>query len=179
MRFRSLPSSAPAAALTASLAVLAAATVPFAAPAPASAQDLEAAAPDYRRASAGTRVLESDGGLSIRVLVEAATLGGGEVEVAEITFPPGPAPSRGHRHGAVEILYVLEGVLDHVVDGVAHRLTPGMVGVVRPTDTVIHHVVSEAPVRALVIWAPAGEVERLAPHFRERPAGAGTPGPGG
>jgi hypothetical protein len=35
----------------------------------------------YRRASNGTRVLENDGGVSIKVLVESAVLGGGGVEV--------------------------------------------------------------------------------------------------
>jgi hypothetical protein len=44
-----------------------------------------------------------------------------------------------------------------------------MVGIVRPGDSVSHRVVSEEPVRALVIWAPGGEVERLARFFEQRP----------
>lgn len=49
---------------------------------------------------------------------------------------------------------------------------------VRPGDTVVHRVVGDTPVRALVIWAPGGEVERIAPAFRERPMGPGGDGAG-
>ncbi len=127
-----------------------------------------AAQASYEAAPAPTRVLEGRNGLSIRILVEAASLGGGEVEIGEITFPPGPTPTRGHRHGAIEIFYVLEGELEHIVNGTSHRLSPGMVGIVRPGDEVIHGVASPGPVRALVIWAPGGEVERIAPGFTVR-----------
>jgi quercetin dioxygenase-like cupin family protein len=129
-------------------------------------------APGYEPATRGTRVLEAPGGLTIKVLVEAANLGGGEVELGEITFPPGAGASRrGHRHGAVEIFYVLSGRLDHIVNGHSHLLEPGMVGIVRPGDEVVHRVVSDEPVRALVVWAPGGEVSRIAPGFQERPVG--------
>lgn len=129
----------------------------------------------YTPASGGTELL-SRGGLLIRVLVDAAVLGGTEIEVAELTLPPsGPAAPRPHRHGAVELLYVLSGRLDHVVNGQAHRLEPGMVGIVRPGDSVAHHVVSAEPVRALVIWAPAGELARLRPAFTTGPAPARRP----
>jgi hypothetical protein len=37
-----------------------------------------------------------------------------------------------------------------------HMLTPGMVGIVRPKDSVRHIVPKEADVKLLVIW-PAGE----------------------
>lgn len=126
--------------------------------------------PSYEKATAGTRWLEN-GGLTIKVLVEAANLGSGDVEIGEITFPAGMSPSRGHRHGAIEIFYVLEGELDHVVNGTSHILRPGMVGIVRPADEVIHRVASTGPVRALVIWAPGGEVARIAPGFQQRPVG--------
>jgi quercetin dioxygenase-like cupin family protein len=124
----------------------------------------------YEAAPHGTRVLER-GPLSIKVLVEAANLGGAEVEVGEITFPAGGSPARGHKHGAVEIFYVLEGELGHVVNGEEHRLTRGMVGIVRPGDEVIHRVLSAEPVKALVIWAPGGEVARIAPGFEQKPVG--------
>lgn len=125
--------------------------------------------PAYDRATRGTRWLENGRGLAIKVLVEPSNLGGAEVEIAEITFPPGPAAPAGHRHGSIEIFYIRSGVLDHIVDGEAHRLEPGMVGIVRPGDSVIHRVVGDAPVEALVIWAPGGEVDRLARFFEERP----------
>lgn len=134
---------------------------------------LASAEPDsetgYATATVGTRWLENDAGVSIRVLVEALSLGGDEVEVGEITFPPGTgANHRPHSHSRVELLYVLSGRLVHIVGDEAHTLEPGMMGIVRPGDSVVHHVPGDAPVRALVIWAPGGELERLAPFFRER-----------
>ncbi|MCH7475211.1 MAG: hypothetical protein IIA27_11105 [Gemmatimonadetes bacterium] len=41
--------------------------------------------------------------------------------------------------------------------------------IVRPGDTVVHRVVSDVPVKALVIWAPGGEADRIAGNFRQRP----------
>jgi quercetin dioxygenase-like cupin family protein len=125
----------------------------------------------YQRSSAGTRVLENDAGTSIKVLVEGNVLGGSNVEIAEATFPVGMgAGPASHRHGSTEMIYVITGELDHVVNGTTHRLTPGMVGIVKPADTVIHRVVGQTPVKVLLIWAPGGEVERLARVFRQRPA---------
>jgi len=124
----------------------------------------------YRRSSSGTRVLENDTGTSIKILVENTVLAGTGVEVAEATMPVGAGSGpASHRHGSTEIIYVLSGELDHVVNGEAHRLTAGMVGIVKPSDTVIHRVVGQSPVKVLLIWAPGGEVERLAQRFRQRP----------
>ncbi|MBW3535202.1 MAG: cupin domain-containing protein [Gemmatimonadetes bacterium] len=145
---------------------------------PATTQE---AAEGYARASAGTRWLEPEapGGPRLKVLVEPSVLGGAEVAVAEIEFASGSGPlPRPHRHGSVEVFYVLSGVLDHVVNGESHLLTPGMVGVVRPGDDVVHGVRSHEPVRALVIWAPGDEVDRIAPLFRERPVGESRPAGG-
>jgi quercetin dioxygenase-like cupin family protein len=104
------------------------------------------------------------------VLVEASVLGGTGVEIAEATLPAGSgAGPAAHRHGSTEMIYVISGELDHVVNGETHRLTPGMVGIVKPSDTVIHRVVGQSPVKLLLIWAPGGEVERLATRFRQRP----------
>lgn len=134
----------------------------------AQAQD-DASAGDYARATAGTRWLESDAGLSIKMLVEKSNLGGEEVEIGEITFPVGAGQSgRGHTHGRIEIFYILAGRLDHIVNAESHLLTPGMVGIVRPGDEVIHRVVSDVPVKALVIWAPGGEADRIAGFLNER-----------
>ena len=125
----------------------------------------------YEKATQGTRWLESaNSDLTIKILVEASNLGSAEVEIGEITFPPGPpVPGEGHLHGSIEIFYILSGELDHIVNGESHVLTPGMVGIVRPGDRVKHQVNSSTPVKALVIWAPGGEVERLARFFQERP----------
>ena len=124
----------------------------------------------YRRSSSGTRILENDAGTTIRILVENTVVPGTGVEIAEATLPVGSgAGPASHRHGVMEMIYVISGELDHVVNGEAHRLTPGMVGIVKPADTVIHRVVGQTPVKMLLIWAPGGEVERLAQRFRQRP----------
>lgn len=136
--------------------------------APLAAQE---AGVEYRKASEGTRILVSEAGTEIRVLVEPANLGGDEVAVAEITFPAGADAPTGHLHEAVEIFYVLSGTLEHEVNGEVHRIEPGMAGIVRPGDRVIHRVPGDEPVRAVVIWGTGTEVERIAPFFRERPVG--------
>jgi quercetin dioxygenase-like cupin family protein len=137
---------------------------------------LDAQQPEsYARSSAGTRQLTLGGGLSIKLLLEASNLGSPELEVAEITFPVGADAPAGHRHGSTEIFYVVEGVLGHVVNGTEHRLAPGMVGVVKPGDAVIHRVLSDVPVKAVVLWVPGGEADRIAPAERWTP----LPGAGG
>jgi len=126
-------------------------------------------AQDYERTSKGTRILSpAAGGLEIKVLVEPANFGGGEVEVGEITFPADGAGGP-HVHQSHEIFYVLSGTMRHVVNGVAAELGPGEVAIVRKGDTVEHHVVGDEPVTALVIWAPGGEVARLSQFFESRP----------
>jgi quercetin dioxygenase-like cupin family protein len=129
-----------------------------------------AATSSYARASAGTRWLEGPG-VAIKVLVEASNFGGAEVEVAELTLQPGGSAAT-HRHGSHELIYVLEGTLDHVVNGETHRLEPGMVGVVKQGDTVAHKVASTGPVKAVLVWAPGGEADRLAKMFKARPVDA-------
>jgi quercetin dioxygenase-like cupin family protein len=142
-------------------------------PATALAQEADArdeSRVEYARSTAGTRWLESERGTTIKLLVEAANLGGSEVEIGEITFPGGPRPAgQGHLHGSIEIFYVLSGEMNHVVNGESHLLKPGMVGIVRPGDRVAHGVNSTDPVRALVVWAPGGEADRIAPYFDQRP----------
>ena len=124
----------------------------------------------YQKSSSGTRILESSSGAQLKILVEGPVLGAKDVEIAEATLPVGlGAGPASHRHGSTEIIYVISGELDHVVNGEAHRLTPGMIGIVKPSDTVIHRVVGQTPVKVLLIWAPGGEVERLAQTFKQRP----------
>lgn len=128
-----------------------------------------APAPAYEKSGDGIAVLTGPAGLEIRILVEAANLGSEEVELAEISFPGG-SQGAAHRHGAIEILYVISGRMDHVVNGTSHVLEPGMIGIVRPQDSVAHRVLSTEPVRAIVVWAPGGEAARLRGVFAERPA---------
>ena len=124
----------------------------------------------YRRSSSGTKILENDAGTIIRILVDASALGDSTIEIAEATLPVGAgAGAASHRHGSTEMIYIISGELDHVVNGTAYRLGPGMVGIVKPADTVIHRVVGQTPVKMLLIWSPGGEVTRLAQRFRVRP----------
>ena len=121
-----------------------------------SAQQVEG----YARSSAGTRMLAREGGASLKMLLDATNLQSDEIEIAEIIIPVGATPSPTHQHGSMEIFYVVEGILGHVVNGEEHRLEPGMVGVVKPGDEVLHHVLSEGPVKTVVIWVPGGESDR-------------------
>ena len=76
--------------------------------------------------------------------------------MALLTFPPG-TNSGDHSHGVTEIFYVLEGTLEHVVNGESYILTEGMLGYVKPPDMVKHVVDANGPpARTLVIWAPGG-----------------------
>ena len=139
----------------------------------ARAQETAASPSSYSPASHGTRWLEGPG-VAIKMLVEASNFGGSEVEVAEIVLQPGGSAAT-HRHGSHELIYVLEGTLDHIVNGETHRLEPGMVGVVKQGDTVAHKVASTTPVKAVLVWAPGGEADRLAKMFKARPVDAPAP----
>jgi quercetin dioxygenase-like cupin family protein len=86
------------------------------------------------------------------------------VEVAELTFQPN-ADSGDHQHGSTETFYVLEGELEHVVDGKSLKLTPGMTGSVRP-PAMVRHKTGPAGARALVIWAPGGELARVTARWK-------------
>ncbi len=106
-------------------------------------------------------------GTTIRMLLDERNLGGAEIEIGEITFAPGTR-SGSHPHGSTEIFYVLSGELEHEVNGVTHVLKPGMLGFVRPPDEVNHKVPGDAPVKALVIWAPGGEAGRILSRWEKR-----------
>lgn len=123
----------------------------------------------YAAASSGTRALTLGSGTAFRMLLDETNLGSDEIEMAEITLPAGTSTA-AHRHTSIEIFYVLEGVLGHVVNGVEHRLEPGMVGVVKPGDDVAHRA-PDGPVKALVVWVPGGEGDRIAPRERWTPIG--------
>lgn len=115
----------------------------------------------YQRSTSGVRDFML-GITAVKVLIDSTALGGREMELAHLTFAPGGTP-RSHAHTRVEVLYVLSGQLDHVVNGVSHLLKPGMAGIVRPGDQVMHRVPGLDSARVLVIWAPGGELGRIAP----------------
>lgn len=118
-----------------------------------------AAYESYDIVSTGTRQFEWDtdaGPGIIKVLIEEANLGSRGAEIAEIWFPPGWQGSP-HPH-ELEIIYVIEGELDHIVNGQSHILKPGMIGVVRARDRVVHKTNSPDGVRTLIVWPLGGEV---------------------
>ena len=122
----------------------------------------------YEVKSNGTRYLDNKkSDVAIRILVEESNLGSSELEVGEIFLPAG-LDTPVHSHGSIEIFYVFSGQLEHIVNGVSHLLQPGMVGIVRPTDTVSHKVPMNEDCRALVIWTPSGEIDRIEKNYTER-----------
>ena len=130
----------------------------------ANAQEKEKQAGTYSYATKGVMEMESSRAAKLRVkswklLLDESNLGGKELEISELVMPAGAATG-SHHHGAVEIFYVLSGTLGHEVNGEMHMLTPGMVGIVRPQDSV-RHTVPKEDVKVLVIWAPAGEAKRF------------------
>lgn len=119
-----------------------------------------AAYESYEIVSSGTRAFEWDtenGPGIIKVLIEENNLGSKGAEIAEIWFPPG-YEGTSHPH-ELEIIYVVEGELDHIVNGESHILKPGMTGVVRERDRVVHKTHSPDGVKTLVIWPLGNEVE--------------------
>jgi quercetin dioxygenase-like cupin family protein len=99
-------------------------------------------------------------GVKWKVLLDESNVGGKELEAAEATFPAGMVVG-GHSHQSVEMIYVLSGVYEHEVNGKLYRLKPGMVGIVRPGDTVRHLVPKDSEAKVLILWAPGGETARI------------------
>jgi quercetin dioxygenase-like cupin family protein len=97
-------------------------------------------------------------GAKWKLLVDQTNLGGNELEMLELTMKAGTVvPS--HMHASVEVIYVLSGIYEHEVNGKRYRLTPGMVGLVRPGDHVRHLVPKSGPTKVLIIWVPGGEAK--------------------
>ena len=82
------------------------------------------------------------------------------VEIGEIYFPS-DYEGMAHVH-ELEILYVLEGELDHIVNGISHILKPGVIGIVRAPDNVVHRTNSSEGARVLAIWPHGNEVAAMA-----------------
>ncbi|MBI4473441.1 MAG: cupin domain-containing protein [Acidobacteria bacterium] len=110
------------------------------------------------------RYVSPNGATELKVLLDASTLGGTEVDVGELSFSPN-LDSGEHVHGSTEIFYVLSGELEHVVNGKSTFLKPGMIGFVRPPDKV-RHKTGAAATKALVIWVPGGEAARISSRWK-------------
>lgn len=101
---------------------------------------------------------------SLRMLLDTPQLGGSQVSVGERSYPPN-YESAEHTHKSIELIYVLSGRFQHVVNGRAHLLTPGMLGVVKPGDKVRHRTDSSGPALTLMIWVPGGDGTDLAKNW--------------
>ena len=121
------------------------------------------AEPSYAYATNGVLDnIEGRLGVKWKLVLDESNLGGKELEIVEATFPAGMTVG-SHPHRSVEIIYVLSGIYEHEVNGKLYRLKPGMVGIVRPGDTVRHLVPKEGEAKVLILWAPAGEAARVVP----------------
>ncbi len=108
----------------------------------------------------------SPGGTTLRILLDSANVGP-EATVGELTFLPN-ADSQDHKHGSIEMFYVLSGELEHVVNGKSTLLKPGMAGYVRPPDTV-RHKTGPAGAKVIVIWVPGDEAKRVISRWSREP----------
>jgi quercetin dioxygenase-like cupin family protein len=111
-------------------------------------------------------VYRSPGGSTLRLILDDTNIGA-EISVGELTFPPN-ADSGDHAHGAIEILYVLSGELEHVVNGKSVILKPGMTGYVKPPDK-IRHKTGPAGAKVLVIWVPGAEANKIVSRWTKEP----------
>ena len=108
----------------------------------------------------------SPSGSTLRLMLSDANLGS-EVSMGELTIPPN-SDSGEHMHGAIEILYVLAGELEHTVNGKTEILTPGMSGFVKPPDK-IRHKTGAAGAKLLVVWVPGDEARRIVARWQKEP----------
>lgn len=108
----------------------------------------------------------SPGGSTLRLILSDSNVGP-EISLGEMTFPPN-ADSGEHAHGAIEIFYVLEGELEHVVNGKSQILKPGMVGYVKPPDK-IRHKTGPAGAKVVVMWVPGAEANKIVSRWKKEP----------
>lgn len=106
----------------------------------------------------------SPNGSTLHLMISDANLGR-EVSLGEITFPPN-SDSGDHQHGAIEILYVLSGELEHSVNGKIEILKTGMTGYVKPPDK-IRHKTGAAGAKVLVVWVPGDEANKVIARWKK------------
>ena len=106
------------------------------------------------------------GGTTLRLMLDESNVGG-EVTLGEMVFPPN-SDSGDHKHGAIEIFYVVSGELDHVVNGKSQILKPGMSGFVKPPDSV-RHKTGPAGAKVVVVWVPGDEGKKIAARWTKEP----------
>jgi quercetin dioxygenase-like cupin family protein len=104
---------------------------------------------------------------TIRVVINEQLGGTKEVSIAELEIPPG-VDVPDHVHQSTEIFYILSGELEQTSEGKVQKLTAGMAALVPANTTTHHKVTSKEPVRALVIWAPGGEEQRIVQDWQKK-----------
>jgi quercetin dioxygenase-like cupin family protein len=113
-----------------------------------------------------TETYRSPGGTTLRLFLDESNVGP-EVAIGELTFPPN-VDSGDHTHGAIEMLYVVSGQLEHIVNGTSYILGPGMIGYVRPPDKV-RHKTGPAGAKVVVVWVPGDEAKKIAARWTKEP----------
>ena len=108
----------------------------------------------------------SPGGTTLRLMLDESNVGG-DVTLGEMVFPPN-SDSGDHKHGAIEMFYVVSGELDHVVNGKSQILKPGMSGFVKPPDSV-RHKTGPAGAKVVVVWVPGDEGKKIAARWTKEP----------
>ena len=106
------------------------------------------------------------GGTTLRLMLDESNVGG-DVTLGEMVFPPN-SDSGDHKHGAIEMFYVVSGELDHVVNGKSQLLKPGMSGFVKPPDSV-RHKTGPAGAKVVVVWVPGDEGKKIAARWKVEP----------
>ena len=134
-------------------------------PSPAAAQT--AVVDRFVRPQQTTTYVEPNSKSTIRVLIDEHLGGTKDVSIAELTIPPG-VDVPDHVHQATEIFYILSGELEQTSEGKVQKLTAGMAALVPANTTTHHKVTSKKPVRALVIWAPGGEEQRIVERWQKK-----------
>lgn len=108
----------------------------------------------------------SPSGTTLKLILGDSTVGP-TVSMGELTFPPNQ-DSGEHAHGAIEILYVLSGELEHTANGVTTLLKPGMTGYVKPPGK-IRHKTGAGGAKVLVIWVPGEEANKITSRWKKEP----------
>jgi quercetin dioxygenase-like cupin family protein len=112
------------------------------------------------------KTYRSPSGTTLRLMLDESNVGG-EVTLGEMVFPPN-SDSGDHKHGAIEMFYVVSGELDHVVNGTSQILKPGMSGFVKPPDSV-RHKTGPAGAKVVVVWVPGDEGKKIASRWKLEP----------
>jgi quercetin dioxygenase-like cupin family protein len=112
------------------------------------------------------KTYRSPGGTTLRLMLDENNVGG-EVSLGEMIFPAN-TDSGDHKHGAIEMFYVVSGELEHVVNGKSEILKPGMSGFVKPPDSV-RHKTGPAGAKVVVVWVPGDEGKKIAARWKLEP----------